>query len=342
MSLQNLPASLKSLRPYLVRAQELDNEAGNEEGRVVSYFCKSYVMDKAFKARSSLSASEQADVNKFLPSLMTQLEQEKAALGSSATYDQGKMICENFAFDIFTRADDEDRTGNGNKETAKKFYAASNFFTVLEQFGDLTTEFNEKLKYAKWKAGDITRALKEGRKPTAGSPGSEEESDSFLSKDEVPPGYSNTATDNYTNFSSGNDVVSFTAGNNSILPSISSSDKSQQPNDQYKGYSGTNSKLTSQSIDHLPSVYTQPFTAPSASLYNSEPKFTTQVPSGYQYPVDLTPSMTKQSYGSSSTSNTDPRMKDAMELCDFAKASLKEGNISLARERLQEALRRLG
>lgn len=49
-------------------------------------------------------------------------------------------LCENFAFSLFTRADDEDRSGNITKNTAKAFYSASNMFDVLEQFGNLDSE----------------------------------------------------------------------------------------------------------------------------------------------------------------------------------------------------------
>lgn len=90
---------------------------------------------------------------------------------------------------IFKRADDEDRAGNASKcvawagrarpmltrqdcrETARCFYVASNFLTVLRQFGDVDEQIAEMTRYALWKCSDIRNALREGRKPHPGPPG---------------------------------------------------------------------------------------------------------------------------------------------------------------------------
>lgn len=42
---------------------------------------------------------------------------------------------------------------------------------MLKTFGELDQETQQKVKYAKFKAADIIKALKEGRKPTPGPPG---------------------------------------------------------------------------------------------------------------------------------------------------------------------------
>lgn len=73
-----------------------------------------------------------------------------------------QAICEDFATEIFNRADDEDRAGTadkcvlcvgasmvkdadglcggGGRTTAKTFYAAGTFFDILNQFGDISEE----------------------------------------------------------------------------------------------------------------------------------------------------------------------------------------------------------
>ena len=74
---------------------------------------------------------------------------------------------------VFQRADDVDRAGDADKSTAQSFYAAATFMEILKQFS-ATKELDEDIKatqlYAKWKATDIVRAIKEGRKPTPGGP----------------------------------------------------------------------------------------------------------------------------------------------------------------------------
>lgn len=49
-------------------------------------------------------------------------------------------LCENFAFTIFMKAEEEDRSGKISGATAKQFYAAALMFDVCEQFGDLDPE----------------------------------------------------------------------------------------------------------------------------------------------------------------------------------------------------------
>lgn len=41
---------------------------------------------------------------------------------------------------------------------------------ILNQFGGLPAETVEVQRYAAWKAADISKALREGRTPTAGAP----------------------------------------------------------------------------------------------------------------------------------------------------------------------------
>jgi vacuolar protein sorting-associated protein VTA1 len=72
------------------------------------------------------------------------------------------------------------------RKTAKTFLAASIFLELLRVFGDLDPEVAEKIKYAKFKAADIIRALKEGRTPTPGPPGGDA---SMIGEDFSPPAY---------------------------------------------------------------------------------------------------------------------------------------------------------
>lgn len=70
--------------------------------------------------------------------LMTQLETDKKKIKISVS-DQ-KLVCERFAFRVFDMADHGDRSGRATKNTARTFQAASIFFEILEQFGELSEE----------------------------------------------------------------------------------------------------------------------------------------------------------------------------------------------------------
>ena len=78
------------------------------------------------------------------------------------------------------------------RATAKKFLAAANFLEVLSVFtptSDVpTTTINvpEKIRYAKWKAADIAKAFREGRKPVPGG------ADEASTADEAAPAATST------------------------------------------------------------------------------------------------------------------------------------------------------
>ncbi|KAE8723546.1 calvin cycle protein CP12-2 [Hibiscus syriacus] len=69
----------------------------------------------------------------------------------------------------------QDRAGRADLNTAKTFYAASIFFDIINQFGPLQPDLEQKQKYAVWKAADIRKAIKEGRKPVPGPPNGDED-----------------------------------------------------------------------------------------------------------------------------------------------------------------------
>ena len=83
------------------------------------------------------------EANVYLASLLDSLEKSKAALADTeAVVDEvvGKAHMENFAANIFSKADDEERSKKATKKTASKFLAAAQFMEVLRCFGDLDKE----------------------------------------------------------------------------------------------------------------------------------------------------------------------------------------------------------
>lgn len=110
--------------------------------------------------------------NSLLVSLMNQLEKDKKSLKLGP---EDSLHLEGFALNVFAKADKQDRAGRADLNTAKTFYAASIFFEILNQFGALQPDLEEKQKYAAWKAADIRKAMKEGRKPVPGPPGGGED-----------------------------------------------------------------------------------------------------------------------------------------------------------------------
>lgn len=79
------------------------------------------------------------------------------------------------ALKIFLAADNEDRAGQATRKTAKMFLISSHFLEVAKGgFGEAidsegwTADLEGKLKYSRWKASEIVKALNEGRQPHPG------------------------------------------------------------------------------------------------------------------------------------------------------------------------------
>ena len=162
--LDNPPPALKQLLPFVQRANEL-----RTADSVIAYWC----CYNAAQLGINSGASEK-EAKLYLLNLMDSLESLKTKLSDNdaVTNDvASSAYIENFALKVFVGADNEDRAGKATRATAKKFLAASNFIDLLKIFGNLEPEMHEKSKYAKWKAADIAKAFREGRKPEPGPPG---------------------------------------------------------------------------------------------------------------------------------------------------------------------------
>ncbi|ORZ31879.1 Vta1 like-domain-containing protein [Catenaria anguillulae PL171] len=170
-ALPRLPDSAKQVLPFMLRAQEMDSR-----DPAIAYWCKMHA------ARVALQVAPQIpEIRPWLLAIMDALEAEKLQLKDNefvADENVAAAHVENFALKIFAAADREDRAGKASMRTAKTFLAASNYLDVLSVFSDadLDESVKDKIKYAKFKATDIIKALKAGEVPRPGPPpGSEAE-----------------------------------------------------------------------------------------------------------------------------------------------------------------------
>ncbi|KAF7347697.1 hypothetical protein MVEN_01526800 [Mycena venus] len=191
MALPPTPVALKSIAPYLQRADEL-----RAKEPIIAYWCTYY----AAQVGIGLKAKDTASRN-YLFELLGALEKMKKDIGPTDAIDieaASAAFVENFALRVFAMADNEDRSGAGNRSTAKKFLAAANFLEVLKTFPqtEVSESNEEKIRYAKWKAADIAKAYREGRKPTPGPAGGSDPGIDAellqLQQAAVPPSFSST------------------------------------------------------------------------------------------------------------------------------------------------------
>ncbi|KAK0548668.1 hypothetical protein OC845_003457 [Tilletia horrida] len=165
-SQQLLPTTteLKALLPFMQRANEL-----RTADPPMAYWCSLYAAQLGIGAKST-----ERDSKVFLGQLMDDLEAQKKALGTQDVITDETVAyayVENFALKVFITADNQDRAGKATKATARNYLVASQFMEVLNVFGPLEAETAEKQKYAKWRAAEVSKAIKEGRVPEpVGSP----------------------------------------------------------------------------------------------------------------------------------------------------------------------------
>ncbi|KAK0208765.1 Vta1 like-domain-containing protein [Desarmillaria ectypa] len=182
-NLPPVPPELKSLTPYLQRADELKTKEP-----VMAYWCTYYAAQVGIGLKS-----KSVPCRDFLFELLGLLETMKEEIGPNDAIDMeaaSAAYVENFALRVFNFADNEDRKGQTTRSTAKKFLAAAHFLDVLRTFpkSEVSDTNEEKIRYAKWKAADIAKAYREGRKPTPGPAGglSEEENIAPSLEDNFP------------------------------------------------------------------------------------------------------------------------------------------------------------
>eukprot|EP00736_Rhodelphis_marinus_P014531 Rmarinus@m.3174 len=156
-----LPPNLKAVQKYLQRAKEVE-----QHYPVIAYYCTQFAMEKALEIRNPSNKDETA----FLMHTMDELEKSKKEL-EMPSKEEGKKLLENFALNIFARTDKEDRSGKITKKTARNFFVASCFMEACAQFGPLSPEIEERLKYARIKASYISKCLGTGVVPKPGPPG---------------------------------------------------------------------------------------------------------------------------------------------------------------------------
>jgi vacuolar protein sorting-associated protein VTA1 len=119
----------------------------------------------------------------YTTTLMDRLEQFKEQhAGEAAVMDDvaGKAYVEQFGLDTFARADNAVRANKASRQTADTFQASATFLDLMQIWGDIDPEFSSKIKYAKYHALRIAKAVKAGEDPNASNPAPEPEVDESL------------------------------------------------------------------------------------------------------------------------------------------------------------------
>ncbi|KAK1763121.1 vacuolar protein sorting-associated protein vts1 [Phialemonium atrogriseum] len=143
---------------------------------IVAYWCEYWVVNQVL-AKQLHSTSE--EVLTYTMNLMDKLEQTKSEYANEdAIVDDvaGQAYIEQFAQETLDRAERVVKANRVTQQTATTFDAAATFFHLVNIWGAPDEETQQKIKYAKWNAARIAKAIKEGRDPNESNPKQEEPS----------------------------------------------------------------------------------------------------------------------------------------------------------------------
>ncbi|TMW68832.1 hypothetical protein Poli38472_006300 [Pythium oligandrum] len=354
MSDAKIPPTFKTLLPFIRRAEELERDTSRPESKLIAYFCRQYAMELGIKLRENDNSNEATN---YLLSLMDRLEDDKGKL-PTFSQDEGKEICEDFALEIFTKADDEDRAGCADKNTARTFYAAGTFFDILNQFGDVPEDIEEKRRYCKYKAATILKAIKEGVAPTPGPPSEGFGGSGASAEDMTVPQSQPTQSPpsnplgNLTSLTLNSPVAPSAPTD---FPSLTGSVGAFGPAGGLSSPASTNSSSTASFQTPTPApapspptapTYSPPPPAPTYSPPPPAPTYSLPPPAPTYSPPPVAPTVQtsyvpqvvpeRRARGGPVSQN---EINDAIECAKFAIAALKIKDVDLAVQRLEMALK---
>lgn len=142
---------------------------------VVAYWCNYWIVEQIL-AKQLHKAD--ADCMSYTMTLMDKLEQTKSDFShNDAIMDDmaGQAYIEQFGQETFQRADNAMKANKASRQTADTFQAAATFLDLCQIWGPLDGETASKIKFAKYHALRIAKAIKANEDPNLSNPTAEPE-----------------------------------------------------------------------------------------------------------------------------------------------------------------------
>ncbi|PHH66214.1 hypothetical protein CDD81_7807 [Ophiocordyceps australis] len=180
-----LPASLKlpDISRFVNRANQL-----RIIKPAIAYWCEYHAVNQIV-SKSLHNADDEAFA--FTRGLIERLESTKAARADDDAIvdnDAGRAYVEQFAEETFARAERTLRANKVTRQTADTFDAAATFFELGREWGSLEDETAQRIRFAKWNAARILRAIREGTDPNETNPKPTTSLDDTTGEQELRPG----------------------------------------------------------------------------------------------------------------------------------------------------------
>ncbi|KAL4931735.1 uncharacterized protein BDV17DRAFT_256339 [Aspergillus undulatus] len=168
----NIPAALRSadVGRFAVRAAQLEKAKP-----IIAYWCNFYIVNQIIEKGLHNTVDE---VKLYTTQLMEKLEEfQTGNRDNDAITDSmaASAYVEEFGLEVFGRAEASMRADKVTKQTADTFQAAATFLELCQIWNPLEAEVAAKVKFAKYHAVRIVKAIKAGEDPNASNPKIEEE-----------------------------------------------------------------------------------------------------------------------------------------------------------------------
>ncbi|KAM3465095.1 hypothetical protein BB8028_0003g09700 [Beauveria bassiana] len=162
-----LPAAFKipEISRFINRANQL-----RAVKPAIAYWCEYHAVNQI--VGKSLHTTDDECFN-FTRTLIERLEATKAERADDdAITDNtaGQAYVEMFAQETFDRAERTMRANRVTRQTADTFDAAATFFDLTREWGTPEPETLQKIKFAKWNAARILKAIRQGDDPNESNP----------------------------------------------------------------------------------------------------------------------------------------------------------------------------
>ncbi|KAK2039452.1 DUF605-domain-containing protein [Colletotrichum somersetense] len=297
-----IPDSLRQadITRFINRANQL-----RQYKPVITYWCEYWVVNQIL-AKGLHNVDDES--LSYTTNLMDRLEQTKTenAQEEAITDDAvGQAYVEQFAQDAFERAEKVMKANRVTRQTADTYDAAATFLLLGNVWGPIDDETQKKVKYAKWNAARILKAIKEGKDPNESNPKQEEPKEVLPALDpndpdvrgltSPPPKPASVEDDPETEFykkaSAPAETVPPAAPNEPVptqssvldLPSVPTSNDLNPPSNQNQGYfdppeefppsplsqKDTNEVVASANAPSAPSPYAASSAGPTLSPENA-------------------------------------------------------------------------
>ncbi|KAE8148010.1 Vta1 like-domain-containing protein [Aspergillus avenaceus] len=179
----NIPAALKSadIGRFAVRAAQLERVKP-----VIAYWCNFWIVNQIIERGLHTTDDE---VKLYTTDLVDKLEQFKSENPDNETVLDAvaaSAYVEQFGLEILGRAETTMRANKVTKQTADTFQAAATFLELCQIWNPLEPETAAKVKFAKYHAVRIVKAIKAGEDPNESNPVITEEEEDLEVKTDDP------------------------------------------------------------------------------------------------------------------------------------------------------------